>query len=100
MKKIIIISMAIIFCFAVTVRAEPIISAVFKVKWKDGTPTLPELPEGMDYDCESCGISAMEHVTVAGHIDAEITAYESVMNEIINNHGNVVKFVRYVEEPE
>ena len=96
MKKIIIIALAIILCFAFTVQAEPLQRAVFKVKWKNGTPDLPELPEGM----EIYGISAMEHVTVAGHIDARITAYESVMNEIINNHGNVVKFVRYVEEPE
>ena len=72
------------------------VKAVFKVKWKDGTPQLPELPEGM----EIYGISAMEHVTVAGHIDAEIQAYESVMNEIIANHQSVVKFVRYAEEPE
>ena len=70
--------------------------AVFKGKWKNGTPQLPELLEGM----EILGISAMEHVTVAGHIDAEITADEAVMDEIINNHGNVVTFVRYVEKNE
>ncbi len=70
--------------------------AVFKVKWKGGTPDLPTLPEGM----EILGISAMEHVTVAGHIDAEIAADEAVMNEIINNHQAVVTFVRYVEKPE
>ena len=67
--------------------------AVFKAKWKDGTPTLPELPEGM----EILGISAMEHVTVAGHIDAEIWCDEDVMNEIIDNHRHVVSFVRWVE---
>ena len=101
MKRIIIIALAIILCFAFTVQAEPLVKAVFKVKWKDGTPQLPELPEGMDlYGCESCGISAMEHVTVAGHIDAEIVTLESVMNEIIANHQAVVKFVRYAEEPE
>ena len=96
MKKLIIILLAIVFCFAVTVQAEPLVKVVFKVKWKGGTPDLPILPEGM----EMLGISAMEHVTVAGHIDAEITAYESVMDEIINNHGNVVTFIRYVEKSE
>ena len=68
--------------------------AVFKVKWKDGTPRLPELPEGM----EILGISAMEHVTHSGHIDARMRCEEDVMNEIINNHHNVVSFVRYLEE--
>ncbi len=70
--------------------------AVFKVKWKDGTPQLPELPESM----EIYGISAMEHVTVAGHIEAEIQAEESVMDEIIANYQAVVKFVRHIKEPE
>ncbi len=96
MKRTIVISMAIILCLAVTVQAEPLQKAVFKVKWKDGTPDLPELPE----DMEIYGISADEHVTTNGHIKAEIQAYESVMNEIIANHKTVVKFVRYVEEPE
>lgn len=69
---------------------------VFKVKWKDGTPRLPELPEGM----EILGVSAMEHVTGSGYIDAQITADEDVMNEIIENCRNIVSFVRYVEEIE
>lgn len=68
--------------------------AIFKVKWKDGTPDLPELPEGM----EILGISAMEHVTGSGHIDARIRASEDVMDEIIDNHKSVVSFVRYIED--
>ena len=96
MKRIIIIALAIILCFAVTVQAEPLVKAVFKVKWKNGTPRLPELPEPM----EIYGISADEHVTTNGHIKAEIQAYESVMNKIIENHRHVVSFVRYVEEQE
>lgn len=52
--------------------------AVFKVKWKDGTPQLPELSEGMEID----GISANESITGNGVIEAEIQADESVIEEL------------------
>lgn len=56
------------------------------IEWKNGTPQLPELPEGVQID----GISAMESVTGSGIIRAQITAEENVI-EILKEYLEFVE---------
>ncbi len=62
--------------------------AILIVEWKDGTPQLPELPEGM----EILGISAMEDVTTNGTIRAMIEATEDVIEELKSH----LEFINYI----
>ncbi len=64
--------------------------AIFIIEWKNGTPQMPELSEGMEVD----SISADEHVTTNGVIKTIIKADEEVIEEL----KNYLEFVEYIHE--